>query len=444
MKVESMRNNRISFSARRAELIDRVKKQYPAITSGLIVLISNFEQETIRFRQESSFYYYTGITEAGLILTIDLTGATTLYTPCFSTNRAQWVSCVIEPGSVSAQKYNLDEVVYMGNPVTGYSLPLLFSEQDCDYLTNVLKDHAANKKSAIFTLNPAHPRAYVEQKVALDRLSRFVPDLANSLVDISSIVAHMRRKKSKDEIELMYKAVELTMVAQEGAACTIEEGKKEWAIQAGIEYVFRESGAYPAFPSIVASGKNSTVLHYTENNKTMQSGDLVVVDIGAEWEHYCADITRTYPVSGTFTKRQREVYKVVLATQEYIADLAKPGMWLNNKEKPEQSLNHLAHKFLAKHGYEKYFPHGIGHFLGLDVHDVGDPAIPLEEGDVITIEPGIYIPEEKMGIRIEDDYWIIKDGSMCLSNDLPKSPDDIEEMAQADLELEIEDDGDEH
>src|SRR6185436_7465046 len=137
-----------------------------------------------------------------------------------------------------------------------------------------------------------------------------------------------------------------------------------------------------------------------------------------------------YPVSGTFTKRQREVYDLVLETQEYIASIAKPGMWLSNKNKPEQSLNDLAKKYLTERGYGSYFPHGIGHFLGLDVHDVGDYALPLREGDVITIEPGIYIPEENLGIRIEDDYWIVKDGVVCLSEFIPKRAEDIEAVVQ--------------
>ena len=190
------------------------------------------------------------------------------------------------------------------------------------------------------------------------------------------------------------------------------------------------SHARTSFPSIVAGGKNSTVLHYHENSGTLRNGDLVVVDIGAEYNNYCADLTRTYPVSGTFSKRQKEIYEVVLATQEYIASRAKPGMWLKNKDNVEQSLHHLAVKFLAQSGYDKYFPHGIGHFLGLDVHDVGDYTVPLQEGDVITIEPGIYIAEESIGIRIEDNYWITKDGAVCLSENLPKEVEDIEGFMQ--------------
>ena len=141
----------------------------------------------------------------------------------------------------------------------------------------------------------------------------------------------------------------------------------------------------------------------------------------------------TYPVSGKFTKRQRELYDIVLDTQEYIAAIAKPGLWLSNKENPDMSLNHLARKYLNDQGYGEYFPHGIGHFLGIDVHDVGDAAQALQAGDVITIEPGIYIPQEGIGIRIEDDYWIVEDGAVRLSEFIPKKAEEIEQMMQQKL-----------
>jgi Xaa-Pro aminopeptidase len=232
------------------------------------------------------------------------------------------------------------------------------------------------------------------------------------------------------EMELMYKAVDITCLAQDAAAKAISNDMTEAEVQASLEYIITGSQAAPSFPSIVGSGKNAAILHYTENNGIMKNGDLVVVDIGARYKQYCADITRTYPVSGKFTDRQKEIYTIVLETQEYIADRAKPGVWLSNADKPERSLNHLAKAFIKEKGYEQYFPHGIGHFLGLDVHDVGDYKEPLKEGDVITIEPGIYIKDEHIGIRIEDDYWIIKDGAICLSEGLPKSIKEIEQMVQ--------------
>ena len=171
-------------------------------------------------------------------------------------------------------------------------------------------------------------------------------------------------------------------------------------------------------------------MHCTDSNNVLQAGELVIVDIGAEVDYYCADLTRTYPVSGKFSKRQRELYNAVLETQAYIEDLAKPGMFLKNNKEQDKSLHHLAKKFLEPKGLDKYFVHGIGHFLGLDVHDVGDRSRPLQNGDMFTIEPGVYIPEEGIGIRIEDNYFMAKDQVMCLSEELPKDPDSIERMMQ--------------
>jgi Xaa-Pro aminopeptidase len=300
-----------------------------------------------------------------------------------------------------------------------------------------------SQKKSIFTLVPNNPQSYVEQRLLLKRLEEFLPGLSESVVDIAPLVAQQRRVKDMREIELMYSAVEITMMAQEAAARAIQDDVLECEVQASLEYIFTASGARASFPSIVGSGKNSTVLHYTVNSGTMKKGDLVVVDIGAEYQRYAADLTRTYPVSGTFTPRQREVYNLVLETQEYIASIAKPGYWLNNKEMPEKSLNHLARAFLAKKGYDQYFMHGIGHFLGLDVHDVGDYTRPLQEGDVFTIEPGIYIASESLGVRIEDNYWVVKDGVVCLSEQLPKKPEDIEAlMRQSDQDSETDTDND--
>jgi len=268
----------------------------------------------------------------------------------------------------------------------------------------------------------------------------FVPSLLDHVKDVQLSIALQRSRKNKFEIEALFKAVELTMVAQEAAARVIKPGVKEGAIKAGIEYIFAESQGSVAFPSIVATGKNTTVLHYHNGNAAIQPNDLVVVDIGAEYDYYCGDITRTYPASGTFTKRQREVYEAVLATHEYIATKARPGVWLKNPEKPLESLHHMAVAHLEKKGFAKYFKHGIGHYLGLDVHDVGDYTQPLEEGNVITIEPGIYIPEENIGIRIEDDYWIVADGAECLRAELPRDAESIQEMARASMEDEDDED----
>ncbi len=414
------------FKERRKKLIELVQQQYKE--DGAILLLAGFESDVYRFRQESSFYYFTGITEPGVVLLLDFTGHATAFIPNHGTLRSKWVNNSLEMTEEKTVSLGLDKIEYLGLQCDSYQLFPFFKADNHKHLIDRLESLLKHKKK-IYTLNPNAPYGYIEQRHMLERLGLFVPHLSSSLVDISLPVAQLRRKKSKHEIELIFKAIEITHTAHEAAAKVIQPGIMEYEVQAALEYVFTESGAQrPSFPSIVGSGKHSTVLHYNENNNRIDKNDVVVVDIGAEYNLYCADLTRTYPASGSFTKRQLEIYNIVLDTQEHIANLAKPGYWLSNKDHQEQSLNHLAKAYLKERGYEKHFPHGIGHYLGLDVHDVGDYARPLEEGDVITIEPGIYIPEEKIGIRIEDNYWIVKDGNICLSEDLPRYADEVEKM----------------
>lgn len=420
------------FKQRRTEFIRKIKEKYADV--GTVLLFANFEQETVIFKQDSSFYYLTGIEEPAAALSLDLdTERATVWVPNFGKERLKWVSDAIEPNDAYKERLHVDAIVVLGEPCHGYQCHPFFTAREYGFLLKQIEKWISEGQK-IYTFNPSTSYAYVDQRFIVQRIAKLIPALEQHLVDVSLLIAQMRRKKTNRELELLYKALEITYDAQEAAARVIKQGIIEYEVQAAIEYTFIASGGSIAFPSIVGSGKNSTILHYNANNATMKKGDLVVIDIGAAFNHYCADITRTYPVSGKFTKRQRELYDLVLDTQEYIASIAKPGMWLSNKEHAEQSLNHLAKKYLQEKGYEKYFPHGIGHFLGLDVHDVGDYNEPLQPGDVITIEPGIYIPEEATGIRIEDNYWIIEDGIVCLSEQLPKTADDIEAMMKYNLD----------
>lgn len=421
------------YAVRRRDLAVSVHQEYKI--EGVIVLFAGFENERIRFRQESSFYYYTGITEPGAVAVIEADGKTTLWIPHTTTKRAQWVEADIPLIPENAKKFNVQTIRFLGGQSNGYQFHHFFHQEEYEYFIAFLQECLRNKRT-IFTLNPSDAAYYAEQRLILERLQKFVPDF--SVQDISHFVHAARRRKDIHEIELLYRAVDITTLAQEAAARAIAVGVNEAEVQASLEYMMTGSQARIAFPSIVASGKNGTVLHYMSNNATLQAGDLVVVDIGAEHEYYCADITRTYPVSGIFSARQRELYTLVLQTQQYIANLAKPGYWLSNKEQPEKSLHHLAKKFLDDHGYGHYFVHGIGHFLGLDVHDVGNYKEPLQEGDVFTIEPGIYIPEENIGIRIEDNYWVAKNSVICLSEHLPKGIAEIESLMRESKEIEEE------
>jgi Xaa-Pro aminopeptidase len=206
----------------------------------------------------------------------------------------------------------------------------------------------------------------------------------------------------------------------------------EYQAEALIEYVFRRDGAERlGFPSIVGSGPNSTLLHYDKNRRRMESGDLVVMDIGAEYGYYTGDITRTAPVSGKFTPRQRAIYDLVLGAQQAAIEAVRPGITV-------QRLDQIARAYMransgtlcGKVTCDRYFVHGLSHWLGMDVHDVGRIDTPLAAGMVLTIEPGVYISEEKLGVRIEDDVLVTADGHEVLSSGAPKLPQEIESLMQ--------------
>lgn len=421
-------NDFSDYIVRRNNLIENIKQLYPDEQDALVLLFGGFEYGPVTFCQENTFYYLTGITEPGLVLAIDMAGWSILYVPTDIKKRALWVAVSSSLTSKDAQRLGFDEII----EVEGSCHGPFFSAEKYGKVRERLAV-VVQKKGKIFTLNPGNSSEYIDQRVAIGQLRSFVPGMQSSTVDISPIIAQMRRKKDMREIEQLYKAIEITIIAHEAAAQTIKNDVIESKVQANLEYIMTSLCAKPAFSSIVASGKNGTILHYSTYNSKMRDGDLVVIDIGARYNYYCADLTRTYPVSGKFTKRQRELYDIVLETQEYIESIAKPGYWLKNEKQQEKSLHHLACAFLKERGYDKYFLHNIGHYLGLDVHDVGSYETPLQEGDVITIEPGIYIPEEELGIRIEDNYWILKEGVVRLSSQLPSSAKEVEELVQQSL-----------
>jgi len=413
------------YVTRRNNLIKKIKQAYPDVQNGVIILFAGFEHGPIAFCQEHNFYYLTGIKEPGIVLALDLAGRSTLYVPDDIKKRALWVTDSVALTPENVRRFGFDEIIELEGSCQG---PFFSSKKYGKLRERLYK--MVQKEGKIFILNPDNSYEYIEQRIAIEQLSTLIPAMESCTVDFSPIIAQMRRIKNMREIEYLYKAIEITTLAHEAAAQAIKNDTIECAVQASLEYIMTSSCASRAFSSIVASGQNGVILHYSAHDTTMRDGDLVVVDIGVRYNYYCADLTRTYPVSGRFTVRQRELYDVVLETQEYIAGIAKPGYWLKNDEHQEKSLHHLACAFLKGRGYDQYFPHNIGHYLGLDVHDVGSYEVPLQEGDVITIEPGIYIPKEQIGIRIEDNYWIVEEGVICLSEQLPKRPKEIEKLVQ--------------
>lgn len=406
---------------RQKKLKDLIKKCH-AGKDGVILLSAGYEKEREQFYQESSFEYFVGLQESAVVLWQELNGSAFLYSPHYGVDRAAWLPISYDEERLATLE--IESVELFGEKIAGYATGPFYTKES---LSNVCAHLERVCKQGNFIFMPMDDVS-IEVKIFIEQLLKYVPKLVDHIIDIAPLIAQLRQKKSQQELEYMYHAIEITGMAHQAASGVIKKGNSESDVQAAIEYIYTESNAKKAFASVVGSGINSTILHYIDNKDRLPDDELVVVDIGASFNHYCADITRTYPVSGSFSQRQKKVYQDVLDTQEYVAECAKPGVYLNNKNEPDNSLNHLAHEFLKKRGYnvEKEFPHGIGHFVGLDVHDVGDYSVPLAVGDVITIEPGIYLREENLGVRIEDMYWVVKDGVICLSEEIPKKIKDVE------------------
>jgi Xaa-Pro aminopeptidase len=270
-------------------------------------------------------------------------------------------------------------------------------------------------------------------------------DKAPTFADVSDFVKTLRSRKDEGELALLKKASDASMLAQRAMMKAVKPGVTERDVQGEIVWKLLQNGCERvSYAPIVGSGPNSTVLHYSANTRTMQSGDVVVVDAAGEFSMYASDITRTVPVSGHFTDRQREIYNIVLGAQRAAAEAFVAGKFLmgNPRErKPSDpaSLDRVAYDYINTHGKDlhgqplgKYFIHGLGHSVGIDVHDPLDYDKPLDKGMVFTIEPGIYIPEENLGVRIEDVFWVDQDGKLHdFIADLPHTPEDVEAAMKA-------------
>ena len=271
--------------------------------------------------------------------------------------------------------------------------------------------------------------------------------------NLSKVIESMRLVKSETEIALIKKALEITKEAHHQAIRLHKEGMTEYQLQANFEYVFKKNGAYSdAYTTIVAGGDNANTLHYVKNDQPLRSGDLVLIDAGCEYDYYASDITRTIPVSGTFSKAQKEVYALVLDVEKKIISMVKEGMYRSELQKEAERmlcegmvrlgiLKGDVQELLKKKAHKRYFPHSIGHYMGLDVHDQNPyktknfKEIPLKAGMVLTIEPGLYLPKEDrtvpkkfrgIGIRIEDDILVKKNGCENLSSGIVKEIEEIE------------------
>jgi Xaa-Pro aminopeptidase len=360
------------------------------------------------FRQDDDFFYLTGLETPDAWLVMVGSGAggaeTHLFLPRRQPDQERWTGLKLGPGP--------DAVRLSG-------IPLVHDAAQLDSITAVLARQA---------VGPVH---------TLARYSDAAPSLPDALRgrpvhDLGPLLDSLRVVKDAAEVAALRRAIAITAEAQRAAMRAARAGMMEYQLEAIIEFTFRYHGAdRVGFPSIVGSGPNSTTLHYDVNRRRIQDGDLVVVDVGAEYGQYTADVTRTLPANGRFTPRQRAVYDLVLASQQAALDIARPGVTI--RQLTQAARSHMqAHSrdLCAPKNCVEYFVHGLSHWLGMRVHDVGDYRMPLEPGMVLTVEPGIYIPEEQLGVRIEDDILITPDGYELLSAAAPRRAADVEALMQ--------------
>lgn len=256
------------------------------------------------------------------------------------------------------------------------------------------------------------------------------------------ILKDLRGIKTALEVEIMQKAMDITNETFRRLLQKIKPGIMEYEIEAEIYHSFLSQRATgPAYSSIIASGDRARVLHYVENSRECKDGELILMDFGAEYGNYCADLTRTVPVSGKFSRRQKTVYNACLHLHHYAASILKPGISIvdyTEKIGDEATVvfqkigllkkSDIKNEDSENRAYRKYLYHGISHHLGIDVHDLGSRTEPIKAGMVFTIEPGIYIEEEQMGIRIENNFWVTKSGNKDLMKNIPISVEEIEAL----------------
>ena len=399
---------------------------------AVIVLFAGLEGEGGNaingFRQDNNFYYLSGWAEPGAALVI--------------------APEIAAGGAASARQYT--EILFLPQhnraqekwtgPKLGADSPNATSFTGFDHVADLDRMHDEVQKllpergAAIFTDVAAgdEPSLSANSLQWLRRTNTF--PLGTATKDIRPLLAQLRMIKDPGEIELIGHASNASVAAHMAALQMIKPGLNEHDVDARMQYEFMKLGCErPAYAPIVGSGFNSTVLHYSADDKPIQDGDLIVMDVAGEYSMYASDITRTAPANGKFTARQREIYDIVLGAQEAAMAAFRAGKSTLRGNGPD-SLYQAAYAYINTHGKDshgqplgQYFIHGLGHYVGLEVQDVGDYSVPADKGMVFTIEPGIYIPEEKLGVRIEDIFWVGPDGKLImLSQGLPRTADEVE------------------
>jgi Xaa-Pro aminopeptidase len=388
--------------------------------NSLVILFSNQNMprngdQFFPYRENSDFFYFSGIEQENSVLII--TG---------------------EEEYLFIYQQTEKEKLWEGEKLTFEAASKLSGIENIeaiDKLEQTFTSLIAQREHVFFNIQqPIHDKAVLtNDEFFFKRFKEKFPFL--NYHTIHGVISNLRLKKEYEEIKLIKQGIEITNKAFHRILTKTRPGINENELEAELRHEFQLHKSTPAYDPIIASGKNACTLHYIENCNECKNGELLLMDIGAEVYNYASDISRTIPVNGSYNKRQKECYQAVLDVQQKVIDAIEPGMSLS--ELNQKALEWLKEKHIELGLYKeedlenenltkKYFPHGIGHFMGLNVHDCGNKHTTLEPGMVITIEPGIYIPEESLGIRIEDNILIDKE-VVNLSQQIPKEIETIEQ-----------------
>ncbi|MBX3267860.1 MAG: aminopeptidase P family protein [Acidobacteria bacterium] len=485
---------RFTDAERQAELAKRRAAVAAQMEDNSVLILVSAEPKIYSnsvsyvFRQENNFVYLTGLKQKGTMFVLTKSGNTVkeyLFLPVRNPVSETWdgkMYSVEDAGRISGLQNIFASHLFesfvaalktknsFSSAVSESSIEIDFSELDPIY-------QASRRNQAhLYMLEPTsspNNREYTQERAFIngwntDSIGRTV-SRGFQVRNASPIFAQLRLVKSPYEIKLMQHAIDISTEAHMRSMAMVHHAKWEYEVQAEVEYTFRRRNAdYWGYPSIVGCGQNATTLHYQIPKGEVKSGDLLLMDVGAEYEHYTADITRTFPVNGKFSKEQAEIYQIVYDAQEAVAKMTKPGVRFAALQAEaarviEDGLFRLG-LVTAKDGqqFRRWYMHGLGHWLGMNVHDVGDYGTPLAPGMVFTNEPGIYIrpdtldwlpdtPENRefiakvkpafekyksIGVRIEDDMLVTTTGVEWMNKALPRSISDIESfMARASKEV---------
>lgn len=386
-----------------------------------VILFAKPEANLEKFVQDNNFLYLTGLNAPEAILLITKNNdnvSETLFIERGIPEREVW----------DGKKMSKEEAAEQSGITR-----ILYRDEFLDSLSNTAPGLArvfTNMGNRDLTKPIAYPL------FALKPLTSRYPSIL--IEDVSAVITPLRKIKDDWEIMQLQRAIDITGKGIIDIMESAVSGMMEYELEAMLFYRMQRSGSKNwGFSPIIATGINAATLHYKKNECRLESNDVVLMDVGASYANYSADITRCFPVSGTFTERQKAVYEAVLSVQKQIIELIRPGVTLSHLQITTRELITEAllglNLITEPDEFSRYYMHGVSHFLGMDTHDLGGREAVLEPGNVITVEPGIYIPEERLGIRIEDDVLVTEDGYCVLSQNIPKESSEIEALRKAAL-----------